>query len=451
MRKKDLISNGIFFSRKPAREGALPQHIDRVRAILLDFTCTLVDSVDAYHEIHRTGDDNEVHCLEDDLLGSLDLDASNRAIVEECKIILNGARRLHGGKDREAEWQTFFLLNFFIPLASGVRLKDDDTRHTARAKFYYEHFESAQSRRWTLFRQKKVGEKKAERGFRQDDRENLTEPKPDWVAYFPVHNFPRERIPTSKKWQFMRDPNNAMIENFSHTTLQHLARHGVQSNTAGLFRKRQNQKTIVLSDCICFPWLIVEHKKAGEVALEERCYCQAANAGTAAVMMLETLSGIVPGVKKHTANEHIPPVVTMTTVDKIVRVWITYRCKLRGDDAIQYRMDCIWRGDMTRVLDLIKFRAILEDTHTWAMREQRPRISTYIDLWKYKHPMKLRTGCEPGGLAPALGHVRLRSPSPTATTKTGRQPLLDDDEASAEEQKVKKNRGKNQRRNKRKN
>ena len=72
------------------------------------------------------------------------------------------------------------------------------------------------------------------------------------------------------------------------------------------------------------------------MALKEKCYCQAANAGTAAIMMLETLSDIVPGVKEHKANEHIPPVVTMTTVDKIVRVWITYSCKPSDNDAAKY-------------------------------------------------------------------------------------------------------------------
>jgi hypothetical protein len=199
------------------------------------------------------------------------------------------------------------------------------------------HF-SAQSRPWTLFRQKKGSDKRAEKRFRQDDRENLTVPKPDWVAFFPIYTrkFLRERIPTSKKWQLTKDPKNVMIENFSDATLQHLARRGVQSNTAGLFRNPQSLKRMVLSDCICFPWLIVEHKKAGDVVNEEECHCQAANAGTAAVMMLETLSKIVPGGKKHMADEHIPPVITMTTVDKIVRVWITYRRRRSGDDAVQY-------------------------------------------------------------------------------------------------------------------
>jgi hypothetical protein len=209
---------------------------------------------------------------------------------------------------------------------------------------------------------------------------------------------------------------------------------------------------MVLSDCICFPWLIVEHKKAGEMANEEKCHCQAANAGTAAVMMLETLSKIVPGGKKHMADKHIPPVITMTTVDKIVRVWITYCCKHErfGDDAVQYvsrsmfllsggicllthavqKMDCIWKGDMTRVLDVIKLRAILENTHTWAMREQRPRISTYIDLWKYKYPMEPRAGCNPSSLAPALGHVRVRFACRAVAVETGSE---DEESGSGDE------------------
>jgi hypothetical protein len=124
MREKDLNNNGIFLSQKP---GTLPRHIDRVRASLLDFTWTLIDSVDAYHEIHRKGHDNGVQRLEDDLLGKLD-GAADRALVRQYKIIQSDARRLHGGKDREAEWQTFFLLNFFHPLASGVRVTHDDTR-----------------------------------------------------------------------------------------------------------------------------------------------------------------------------------------------------------------------------------------------------------------------------------------------------------------------------------
>lgn len=68
----------------------------------------------------------------------------------------------------------------------------------------------------------------------------------------------------------------------------------------------------------------------------DKCYCQAANAGTAAIMMLETLSAIVPSANQQKTKEHIPPVVTMTTVDKAVLVWITYSCKPSDKKAAKY-------------------------------------------------------------------------------------------------------------------
>ena len=190
---------------------------------------------------------------------------------------------------------------------------------------------SAQSRPWTLFGS---SERTGKKGYRQDDRINLTEPKPDWVAFFPIYSPAGERIATSKRWHLDKVPRQSITENFSATTLRHLARHGVESNTAGLFRKPA-QRDPVLSDHICFPWLIVEHKKIGGAALGEACYCQAANAGTAAIMMLETLSTIVPWTHQH-SNEHIPPVVTVTTVAKVVRVWITYSSKPSENDPAKY-------------------------------------------------------------------------------------------------------------------
>lgn len=50
-------------------------------------------------------------------------------------------------------------------------------------------------------------------------------------------------------------------------------------------------------------------------------------------------------------------------------------------------MVCIWKGDVTKITDIIKLEAILENLHTWAMRELRPWISTYIGQWLANHPM----------------------------------------------------------------
>lgn len=119
MKIKDLEKNDIFVSDEPAHDGALPQHIDEVRTGLLDFTWTIVDGVDGDNETQRTDD----HLLED-----LDLHATDRALVKQYKAIRDDARILHTGKDREAEWQTFFLINFFRPLVYAVRMKDEDTR-----------------------------------------------------------------------------------------------------------------------------------------------------------------------------------------------------------------------------------------------------------------------------------------------------------------------------------
>lgn len=174
---------------------------------------------------------------------------------------------------------------------------------------------SAMSRPWTLFHTKS--------GYRKDDRRNLTGPTPDWVAFFPIYPDEHDRIQTPKRWQFANaGPRKSMTENFSLTTLRHLAKHGVQPSTCRLIGDPK-LPDVVASDCISFPWLIVEHKKLGDRPRTEKCYCQAANAGTAAIMMLETLSRIVPKAKN---NAHIPPVVTMTTVDRVVKIWIAYSC-----------------------------------------------------------------------------------------------------------------------------
>jgi hypothetical protein len=190
--------------------------------------------------------------------------------------------------------------------------------------FHSHNNHSAQSRLWSLFG-------KPAR-FQHDKRENLTAPKPDWVAFYPIWGG-MTRSSDSERWGLPKDPRNswAIMENFSYETLEHLACHNVESNISGIFRPRKGNMVTPFADYICFPWLIVEHKKEGGPAHIEKCYCQAANAGAAAVMMLETLAKI-PGMEKHRTKTHIPPVVTMTTVDSIVRVWITYACGPSDDD-----------------------------------------------------------------------------------------------------------------------
>lgn len=51
-------------------------------------------------------------------------------------------------------------------------------------------------------------------------------------------------------------------------------------------------------------------------------------------------------------------------------------------------MKCVWFGDMTKWIDIFKFKAILDNCHTWAMRELRPLISFYVGIWRRKHILR---------------------------------------------------------------
>jgi hypothetical protein len=195
-------------------------------------------------------------------------------------------------------------------------------------------------------------------------------------------------------------PIDHLVRNFSVSTLLSLAKHGLLSSAAGIFNN--TRRRIVPSDCICYPWLIIEHKKAEQSkegqSSTHHCYAQAANAAVAALMMYRTLA-------KHATPKVVPPVVAMTTVGEAVRIWIAY-CD-DDDHSEQYvrhlvyhvqkrsflltaakNMICIWEGDMTTVMGIIELETILENLHTWAMRVLRPWISHYIDQWKYHFPLR---------------------------------------------------------------
>ncbi|KAJ4326145.1 hypothetical protein N0V84_003195 [Fusarium piperis] len=96
----------------------------------------------------------------------------------------------------------------------------------------------------------------------------------------------------------------------------------------------------------------------------ELCYSRAANAGAAALKMLQNLS---KHDSKFPDDTHIPPVVTLTTTHDV-------------------EMQLIWSGSLTRMVDIFELRAILENCQTWATRVLRPWISRQIDLWKQQCP-----------------------------------------------------------------
>jgi hypothetical protein len=173
---------------------------------------------------------------------------------------------------------------------------------------------SAKSRPWKLFQKG---------GDYRTDYPMLSEPRPDWVAYFPVYHasdIEGGRVPDTKQWPWSSTPKSAIFDNFSRTILERLCDHGLEPSTSRIFHADKRKDTL-LSDYLCFPWLIAEHKKAVEGNAEEYCYCQAANAGMATLMMYRTLSKYA---KKMPRDTQIPPVTTITTVGEDVRVWVMY-------------------------------------------------------------------------------------------------------------------------------
>jgi len=97
----------------------LPQHVENVRTSLLDFTWTVLDGVNG---------DTKINSVNDDLLDDLAPDAAARHTLNQYKSIRDDAKILYRGQDREAEWATFFLINFFRPLVVAARINDGDTR-----------------------------------------------------------------------------------------------------------------------------------------------------------------------------------------------------------------------------------------------------------------------------------------------------------------------------------
>ena len=172
------------------------------------------------------------------------------------------------------------------------------------------------SRSWGLFE---------EEGFRQDDRIRLPVPEPDWVSSYTVYNAPKGNIK----------------ENLSYGMLQHLAQHGLKSDASSIL---SSTKRLVNpnQDWVCFPWLVVQHGKPSDP--ETQCNHEAANAAAAAVMMLERLCDLVPVGLQGKVNEHVPPVVVITTAQKMVRVWSTYSCKPSSFDVAKYVSDILFLG-----------------------------------------------------------------------------------------------------------
>ncbi|RTE83124.1 hypothetical protein BHE90_002379 [Fusarium euwallaceae] len=366
-----LAENGIFIEDGDEGCELLPPHVESLQDALLDFRRTIPDRFGcAEEEILKLLDEEGINArdgIPDDDHAQIAADLELYAGIRELTRHLAEADQLHMDEYSEDDWKVQFEELVLDQWVEDAQVCDGDTRQTARRKFYYDSFQQAKDRPWTLF-----GPNGSE-GTQGD----LPEPKPAWAAHFPVFVIsPAENYQHSGLQHFAS--SHSIVDNFSQVTLEHLAGHGLQPSATGV-TKTGRRGAALSEEYVLFPWLIAEHMKDEYKGDAELCYSQAANAGAAALRMLQNLSG---HDMKFPDDTHIPPVVIITTRRDLVRVWIMHSAQSKGTSEMQV----IWRGSMTRMVDIFELRAILENCHTWATRVLRPWISRQIDLWKQHCP-----------------------------------------------------------------
>ncbi|KAK8004854.1 hypothetical protein PG990_010891 [Apiospora arundinis] len=366
MRLQDLEKNRCYVDHiKPGRDGNIdaPNHVRRFSIALLDNDQTFLQQFNPQtdedflkvesHENWRPENQMEM--------------GNNRETKAWACEVQYEAQCLERERVAESTWQDrFFGRYFFIALQEKFKLTESESRASKNAG-------------WNLFTTRGSRTK----CYRQDDRVDLTMPKPDWAFYFPVHNtngYTRTIPAKDRRWSWSSRAQDNAIENFSYPVLADLARcemvYNVRVDTRGLQVPAESLRE---EDLCCFPWLVVEHKKAGKG--KEKVLCQAANASMAAVMTMESVARYAEDQED---NKHVLPIASITTVGKYVSVWVTYLAKSEDGDS-EYRMKLVWTGDMTALVDVLQLRIILENLHEWAVRQMKPLLSTYIDQWKFRH------------------------------------------------------------------
>lgn len=175
---------------------------------------------------------------------------------------------------------------------------------------------------WTLFDKNS--------GFRFQDRKGLTKPKPDLAFYFPILDTRDQRGITPEETDRQHSAQarlaNNLSGNLAHGTLMALGKFGLQFTPRGI----PKQGDLSNDNMRCFPWLIVEYKRdTADKREREKCYSQAANAGSAALMLFQTAARFA---EFKVDNQHIPPVVTITAIGSAVHVWIVYYRRTKTGD-----------------------------------------------------------------------------------------------------------------------
>ncbi|KAH8679374.1 hypothetical protein BGZ61DRAFT_359296 [Ilyonectria robusta] len=380
----ELGQNAIFYDEniRPSHPPAAlyPPQVEALRRSMLDFSCLILNHTVGPRgvQVHPTGGEGESQ-------------KTDPALTAARKT-LHEVSRIHHGGYSEDTWAGFFKDSFFKPLAGRLRPEEDSRRHVrvSRCDYYYDAFTAGANKSWGLF------------GSSLDDNSDLSSferskcPKPDYAFYLPMYHMdatqaiPKVPSPEGRQWNLAQE--HSLAGGFSWSNLKELFAFGLRPTPFRVFHKPPQEANLN-----SYPWLLIEHKKEGVSGSEETVSCQAANGAACAVKLSQISARYAMVLPSHA---HIPPMPTVTTIGSKVKVWITYYAedfhapclsrKYSGDVAWKKRkqgtvMRAIWEGDVAKLEDIIMFQAILENTHTWAMRVFKPLMSSYLEQWRHVH------------------------------------------------------------------
>lgn len=150
-----------------------------------------------------------------------------------------------------------------------------------------------------------------------------TMPKPDGYLGFSIHDT------TSMQKDSLTE--DKFFDSFTDRRIYSLMEHGLYATTTNAFKKdyvksTSGKTTIPERDRLCFPAIILELKNGTTKGLKEKRrkgYCQAANAASASLNILENLAKFD---KLQDRYQRIPPVVTITSVGEHCKAWLAFSC-----------------------------------------------------------------------------------------------------------------------------
>ncbi|KAI9148839.1 hypothetical protein HJFPF1_10881 [Paramyrothecium foliicola] len=337
VKRETLNRNRIWFeSDRPFDYAIAPAYLQTFYDIVLDFHGVVqIESEDNGEILYRVS-------KRDTRWYNPERPSPYNEIINQAKAISAQAKELAKRRVAEKKWDELFYVSFLKPLHDAWKPGEQDARAIARQKYFYDQFECDGDKLWTLFNT----------NFRREDRVGLTAPKPDRFFAFPIRLTTNRFDELSELDRWRWPGSKRLVENFSLDVLDNLWDEGnglwccpFRSQEKSSQSKRRQSKFEAdryrPRDLQCFPWLIVEHKEGAEdrskrAKAEAFCYCQAANASSAALMLLQSASEYA---EEGPDGQCVPPIPVITTIGEKVRIWIAWHWSARDNSSADEESD----------------------------------------------------------------------------------------------------------------